>query len=210
MLMVASASNLRQGNRNLVGTGPWRSCPYGGGAVFFNVETSVIPGTGATECSAATLESIGVMINATLISSGMSSMPDSKFVSGVCDEPISVSTTTTGTTGGDDWIRRRLQTGYIWKGGGACRGCNGDNGDGRKLVQTSSVLAAQQLLYETTFIETSSTIEADVAAAVTQGLASFPCVGTSPQVTVTIDVVKLWQLDLSCGSSSLITQIQWI
>ena len=134
MLMAASASNLQQGNniyphhedlvehdqgkttcRNLV---PGMICPYGGCAVFFNVETAVILGTGATESSAAVLDSIGEMINATLISTGMSSMPGSKFVSGVCDLAISISTTTTGTTSGDNRISRRLQSGYIWKNRG--------------------------------------------------------------------------------------------
>jgi hypothetical protein len=139
VLMVASASNLRQGksnfqrrqdlvdqkmqgeDRTLVSS--YTTCPYGGSVVFFNVETVVVPGTGATECSEEALDSIGKMINATFLAAGVSSMPDSKFVSGVCDMPTSISTTTTETTGGNDLIRRRLQGGYVWNGGGVSLNC---------------------------------------------------------------------------------------
>lgn len=134
LFAVASASNTRGGVHRLqddvnedekvnTASNPGRKlpstaqCSYIGSTVFFNVQTSVIPGTGATVCSDATLEAIGTMINAALIDAGVSTFSGSIFLAGMCDTPLMETYSTTGY-GMNNLNRRKLQTGFIWTGGG--------------------------------------------------------------------------------------------
>ena len=96
-----------ENGRHLVATND--VCPYGGGVVLFNVETTIIPGGGATQCNETTLASIGEMISSNFVSAGISAMPGTTFVSEFCSLPSLFS-----------FIRRKLATttGFVWKGGG--------------------------------------------------------------------------------------------
>ena len=65
-------------------------------------------------------------------------------------------------------------------------------------------------MFENTFLTATSNIEVKVDAEVTAGLASYPCMGTNPQVSVSIDNVKVWEVQLDCAMSSLGVAQPWI
>ena len=132
---IASASNTRGGRRDIelhdkdlsedekVNRGSTSSdrgllslaqCPYLGATVFFNVQTSIIPGTNATVCSDEKLGAIGTMLNSALINAGVATYSGSIFLAGTCDTPTMDMSSTTS----NGLVRRKLQSGFIWTGGG--------------------------------------------------------------------------------------------
>jgi hypothetical protein len=136
LFAVASASNTRGGGRGLElhddrnedekvnsdlsgssgrGLLSLAQCPYLGATIFFNVQTSILPGTGATVCSDANFEAIGNMINTALINAGVAIYSGAIFLAGMCDTPTMDTYSTTGMNGS---VRRKLQGGFIWTGGG--------------------------------------------------------------------------------------------
>ena len=135
---IASASNTRGGRRDIelhdedlsedekVNRGSTSSdrgllslaqCPYLGATVFFNVQTSIIPGTNATVCSDEKLGAIGTMLNSALINAGVATYSGSIFLAGTCDTPT-LRTASTVSSLLNGFVRRTLQSGFIWTGGG--------------------------------------------------------------------------------------------
>jgi hypothetical protein len=97
----------------------------GGKQVFFNIEIQVIQQGGFTpyNCTSASYQQFGLEINAILddLGVGVAGVGDNAaFLARVCPEPIVHQ-------------RRLAAKGFIWMGGGACRYCQGDNFDKRRL-----------------------------------------------------------------------------
>lgn len=197
------------------------TCPSPGSTVFFNVKTVVIPGLGARSCGDANLEAIGNMINSALIKAGVSIYSGSIFLAGTCDTPTTGSSSMIKSLLNGS-IRRKLQAGFIWTGGGVsctnlivctlnlqnhantsthckgCRKCGSDNKDGRSLLITSSLLS----LF---FTSKSDIMETAIEAEVKKGLVNYPCMGSKPSVYVTVEVVRLWNLSLQCPGDFITT-----
>ena len=93
------------------------TCPSPGATVFFNVKTAIIPGLGAKACGDVNLEAIGNMINSALINAGVAVYSGSIFLAGMCDTPTTGSTSMISSLL-NGFIRRKLQAGFIWTGGG--------------------------------------------------------------------------------------------
>jgi hypothetical protein len=93
------------------------TCPSPGATVFFNVKTIIVPGLGAKACGDANLEAIGNMINKALVNAGVAVYSGSIFLAGMCDTPtLGSSSMISSLLNG--FIRRKLQAGFIWTGGG--------------------------------------------------------------------------------------------
>jgi hypothetical protein len=91
-------------------------CPSPGATVFFNVKTIIVPGWGAQACGDTKLEAIGNMINTALVNAGVATYSGSIFLAGMCDTPtISTASSISSLLNG---FVRRLQSGFIWTGGG--------------------------------------------------------------------------------------------
>ena len=138
LFAVASASNTRSGGRDLEphedvdedetvkmdlseltdrGLLTLAQCPSPGATVFFNVKTIIVPGWGAQACGATSLEAIGSMINTALVNAGVATYSGSIFLAGMCDTPT-LRTASTVSSLLNGFVRRTLQSGFIWTGGG--------------------------------------------------------------------------------------------
>ena len=97
-----------------------------GQQVFFNIEIQVVRQGGFTpynNCTNTTYQQFGLEINVILddYGVGVAGVGDNAaFLAQVCPEPIIHQ-------------RRLAAKGFIWMGGGACRFCQGDNFDKRRL-----------------------------------------------------------------------------
>jgi hypothetical protein len=49
------------------------------------------------------------------------------------------------------------------------------------------------------FLKNVKAMETKIVAAVSKGLKAYRCLGNSPKVSVTVQVVKLWELDVKCA-----------
>lgn len=84
-----------------------------------------------------------------------------------------------------------------------CKGCNPDNGDGRRTQLISSTLIAAQNLFQETFDVQSLLIQTHVATTLSVTLLAYPCFGLLPKVAVDIQIVTLPSLDMPCLSPAL-------
>ncbi len=122
LLVATSAANLRDGTSNSQERGQDSGngelleslrrlaespCTKGDGLVFSST-VAIAPGTRAKTCSAASLVSIGQIINTTIAIADKKYMQGSNFVSGVCEVPSTSKNQT----------RRLAASGFVWKGGG--------------------------------------------------------------------------------------------
>jgi hypothetical protein len=151
-------------------------CPGDGPVNSFAVRVDFVPTSSVNEkkCTSTVQEIIGIELNALLLDYGIGAAganDGATFLAAVCVKPTTLKR------------RRRLQIGFIWKGGGLCQKCSADNGDARRLLRSL------QTDYTTWFKDTyGPTLQNVLRKAITDRIVpKYPiCFGSSPKVAVEI------------------------
>ena len=117
---------------------------------------------------------------------------DSMFLAGVCPQPTTSD-------------RRRLwwSRGFVWKGGGGCRGCFADNNDQRFLLGSArgtSLWFTQEFAPQLQ-ITLENAIEKEIAPD------HQTCLGSSPTASVEIIEVSLQDLELQCDDGGIMEHL---
>ena len=158
-------------------------CPGGGPVSYFTLEIKFIPqgGFNTNQCTKTKRQQLGAEINTLLKNYGIGQQgvgDNAAYLARVCTTPI--------------LQRRRLQAiGFLWKGGGACRYCDGDNVDKRQLQNSDPNWFKNIYIPE---------LQNILRNAITSTIAPkyVVCLGNGPQVLVTVTEVALSQLRITC------------
>mmetsp|Transcript_2004 Transcript_2004/g.3125 ORF Transcript_2004/g.3125 Transcript_2004/m.3125 type:complete len:777 (+) Transcript_2004:78-2408(+) len=172
---------------------------------YFEVTIRLEPVNCTEVCPIAEQVLLGHDINLLLLDYGIGAAgadDDAVFLAGVCPQPTSQAVQEMQQK------LRRLGFGYVWKGGGGCRGCFGEDGDGRMLLQATVTGSAHEDWFTQTY---APWLEETLETAILQEI--FPvhesCLGYSPPVIeVMLDEVSLEQLQLGCDNGQVIDTLQ--
>jgi len=172
---------------------------------YFEVTIRLEPDNSTDVCLIAEQVLLGHDINVLLLDYGIGAAgadDDAVFLAGVCPQPSSHPVQM------QQQLRRSLGFGYVWKGGGGCRGCFGEDGDGRMLLQATVTGSAHEDWFTQTY---APWLEETLETAILQEI--FPvhesCLGYSPPVIeVMLDEVSLEQLQLGCDNGQVIDTLQ--
>jgi hypothetical protein len=163
-------------------------CSNGSDVFFFNIQIDLTPqgGFNTGGCNTSLQQKIGADLNTLLISYGVGPLgkgDGAKYLARVCPTPIKV-------TG-----RRRLNSNvlnFVWKGGGTCRQCLGDNSDGRKR----SLLGDPNWFRNTYVPELQNTLRNAITSRVV--INHKTCLGNGPRVDVFVTEVPESQVITKC------------
>jgi hypothetical protein len=179
---------------------------------YFEVTIHLVPDEAtAGVCLLADQVLLGHDINLLLLDYGVGPAgadDDAIFVAGVCPEPITSSST--GRRGLGRW------GGYVWKGGGGCRGCFGDNRDHRRTTTSRRDLrelgqvrgSSEKKWFSEQYapwLETTlrNAIEQEIAPKHTD------CLGNNPrQIEVVIEEISEKDLEFGCDDGTVIETLQ--
>ena len=162
-------------------------CPGGGPLNYFrlDIQFQPQPSVDLTKCTLELQQRIGVDLNALLLNYGIGQQgvgDNAVYLASVCTKPSTLNN------------RRRLALyGFVWKGGGSCRQCPGDNRDSRRLLRR---------LYDPNWFrniyipEMQNTLRNPIVQTIVPGHRT--CLGEGPQVFVTITEVSQSQLNTGC------------
>lgn len=163
-------------------------CPHAGGGPinYFQLTIDFIAQGGAdtSACEESQKKELGEDINRLLLDYGMGEAgaeDDIVHLAEVCVEPENIA------------LRRKLRRlGYTYRGGGSCRYCGGDNGDGGRSLQ----------LYDPNWFENiyAPELENTLRNAITNTVARKHkiCLGNGPQVLVGVTPVNADEVNTSC------------
>ena len=155
-------------------------CPGGCPLSSFTLSIGFVtqPNVDLAKCTTTMKTSIAIAINALLLDYGIGTAGNgdgAKFIAAVCTKP----TTRYG--------RRRLQIGFVWKGGGICNKCPKDNGDGRLLLRSLQTTCDPNWFNNIYRPEVQNVLRNSITAKV---VPKYPiCFGGGPQVNVVITQV---------------------
>jgi hypothetical protein len=183
-------------------------CNLGTTTHYFEVTINLVPDETTNACVRADQVLIGHTINNLLLDYGIGAAgadDDAIFLAGVCPQP-STSSVTTG-----DRMLGWLGWCYVWRGGGGCRSCYGDNRDHRRRDQfVSSVEGSSE--YDNWFSgQYAPSLMTTLQNAITQEMTdSTPtCLGSiAPQIEVVINEISLSDLELGCDDGSVISTLK--
>jgi hypothetical protein len=165
-------------------------CSYGAGPDnHFTVRIDITPRGGSNfgVCPSELQKSIGALINVVLDDFGFGKAgkgDNAVFSAEVCEAP--------------NIDGRRLQVRFTWSGGGVCRSCGIDNGDGR-LLESGDDDDKDKVWFSKTYVPE---LKKKLAKGIAKSLpsSSHSCLGSSPDVNVIIQQVNV-KPEVNCGSS---------
>lgn len=168
---------------------------------YFEVIIRLVPAANTGVCLLADQVMLGHDINLLLLDYGVGNAgadDEAIFMAGVCVEPHTS-------------VRRHLRWwgGYIWKGGGGCRGCFRDDADSRRL-QVGSVTGGGTIA-DWFSNEYAPWLETTLENAIIQTIAPqyTDCLGSAPEeVDIIINEITLQDLELGCDDGEVIETLQ--
>lgn len=165
-------------------------CPGGGPINYFSLKIDFIPqvSVDSSKCTLALRQKIGTDLNALLLSYGIGP-------NGVGDGAAYIATVCLSPT--SSYKARRLATiiGFTWKGGGTCKSCPVDNGDGRRLVRR--LQTSDPNWFKNIYVpELQNILRNAITSTV---VPKHPiCLGGGPQVLVVVQEILSTQLKTTC------------
>jgi hypothetical protein len=177
---------------------------------YFEVTIRLVPDEATVDiCLLADQVLLGHDINLLLLDYGIGAAgadDDAVFLAGVCPLP---------STSAAISERRMLGWwgGYVWKGGGGCRGCFGDNRDYRSMLRGLQELGSIRGLAQVKWFseQYAQELENTLENAIKQEIAPkhVDCLGDNPQhIEVIINEIRLKDLELGCDDGNVIETLQ--
>jgi hypothetical protein len=165
------------------------ACSFGAGPDnYFMIRIDITPRGGANlgSCSSELQKSLGALINVVLDDFGFGEAgigDNAVFSADVCEVP---------TLSG-----RRLPGGFSWSGGGVCKSCGADNGDGRRLNKDEEDKDDDETWFPEIY---APKLKKMLKKGISKSLpsSSSSCLGSSPNVNVNIQHVTV-KPGMSCG-----------